>query len=460
LLGSRRRFAAALHSGAAMRAKILLAAWAVLLASGCSSGGDDDDPDGVSGGGSVFGDDPPSSDPDVAERIATRAVNATVSECGGSCSADVGTGYARLREGRMLEAFDAFKCADNPEAAFGAGVARVLGVLESAAGDAVLGDLGYGHLPASDVFGADGWLARLASRWNGQAQLTVTGITMLQLDTDQVSADDYELLVSTHDGARRVQFTIETDTILMPGALLAPQFNCTNGTRVQGSLPSVYLRIRQGDEELSCRVPFSLPVQECVPSGGSLRVVASGDAQGDHVEYELTDLLLACDRHVYDDATSIQPQMTVGLARVTGLVKADVVLEIDTSDLHPIFHGGDDRLLESIPASVSTTRPRSPARSPAHAVTSPRRRPARAPCSRCRARCTPVTTSRSPPATPACSPPRRASRPRRSSWARRTSSTCPCTTWRARSTTASIASRRAARWRASWPRRTPRRARS
>src|SRR5690349_21447345 len=81
----------------------------VLLAGSCSSDGDCSEC-GRSGEGSVFGLGGPIRDPDVAERIATKVVEDTVGSCGGECTADFETGRQLLGEGRMLEAFDAFKC--------------------------------------------------------------------------------------------------------------------------------------------------------------------------------------------------------------------------------------------------------------------------------------------------------------------------------------------------------------
>jgi len=305
----------------------------------------------------VFGDARPSSDRATATRIATRLVEATVTTCGGGCSADVSTGYASLREGKMLDAWNAFKCADSAEAAFGAGVARVLGVLESDAGDALMADLGHAPLPASDVFGPSGLLTRSAARWNGAAQLMITGGLELQIESGHVAADDYALELSTHDGPRSVRLSIDTDPALVPGTAIALQYNCATGSRVlQGSVPYTYLIIRDDDDQLECQVPHSLPAAHCTPDGGSLRVVANGDARGDHVEYELSQLLLDCSRTIVGQAGISDMVMQLAPVRLTGTLKADVVLEVDRSGLHRIFQDDDESLLQSVPANVASSK--------------------------------------------------------------------------------------------------------
>lgn len=328
---------------------------------GCgSSGGDEDgtaEGGGSSAGGSVFGDARPSGSRDAAERIATRAVDAVVSSCGSSCSADVSAGYERLGEGHMLEAWNAFKCADTPEAAFGAGIARVLGVLESEAGDRIMGDLGLPELPASDLFGANGWLARASARWNGSAQLSTSGGLELVIDSKHVMADDWALQLKTDVGTKRITLEIETDEQWSAGTLITSQYDCANGGRnLAAALPFLSLDVRDGADEYDCQVPFSLTGASCVPSGGSLRVVASGQKEADHVELELSDLLLQCTHYTdsaggTDQVQDVQPIAT----RLSGKIMADVMLEIDTSDLHPIFQNQDDLLLRTVGGKVTTT---------------------------------------------------------------------------------------------------------
>ena len=338
-----------------------LAAGGVLLVCACSSGGDDgtDDPGASSGGGSVFGDARPSPDRATATRIATRTVEATVTTCGGGCSADVSAGYASLSAGKMLEAWNAFKCADTAEAAFGAGVARVAGVLESDAGDAIMADLGHEPLPASDVFGPSGLLTRAAARWNGSAQLMITGGLELQIDSSRVAADDYDLQLSTYDGPHSIRFAIDTDTSLAPGAVIAPKYDCATGSRVlQGTVPYLFLTIGDGDDQIECQLPYSLPAAHCTPDGGSLRVVANGDAAGDHVEYELSQLLLDCSRTIGGEDDTDEMTLPLAPVRLTGKLEADVVLELDRSGLHRIFQNGDedDSLLQSVPANVASSK--------------------------------------------------------------------------------------------------------
>jgi hypothetical protein len=337
-----------------------LAAFGVLLCCACSSGGDGDgdNPGAASGGGSVFGDAPPSRDPVTATRIATRTVEATVTSCGGGCSADVRAGHASLREGKMLEAWNAFKCADTPEAAFGAGIARVLGVLESDAGDAVMADFGLAPLPASDVFGPSGLLARQAARWNGDAQLTIAGGLSLQIDSGHVTADDYELEVSIYDGPRNARFSIDTDLTLAPGTVIAPQYNCAAaGGRTQGVFPYVHLTVRGGDDgDIFCQLPFALPAAVCTPDGGSLQVVANGARPGDRVAYELSELLLDCSQAILsDDPNQSDVERPLAPVRVSGRFEAQVVLEVDTSGLHRIFQDDDGLLLSSVPAKVTSS---------------------------------------------------------------------------------------------------------
>lgn len=336
----------------------------VLVAGSCSSdGGDDGDCSacGSSGEGSVFGHGGPIRDPDVAERIATKVVEGTVGSCGGRCTADFETGRQLLSEGRMLQAFDAFACGDTPERAFGAGIARVLSVVESEHGDAVLKSFGLEPMPASDLFGAQGLLARHAARWNGRAQLKLSGGVELELDSDRVAVDDYDLRVSTYQGSRRISFAIETEASLsMAGAVIAPMYDCQGSGLAQGSVPYVQLTVDDGDRELDCSLPRSLPAQRCQPSGGSLRVVAAGDQPGDHVEYELTNLLLDCSEVVYVDddrggAPLAPPAPSAGsIARVSGTVKANVVLKTDTSGLHALLQGKEGLLLAHARADATS----------------------------------------------------------------------------------------------------------
>ena len=345
--------------GAQTRSWATAACAAALFAGSCSSGGGGaDDPGAGSGGGSVFGSAAPSRDPVTAQRIATKAVNQKVGECGGGCSADVAAGREHLSAGRMLEAFEAFKCADTPEAAFGAGIARVLGVVESPAGDAVLADFGLDPMPASDLFGPQGLLARSAARWNGQAQLTATGGVALQLETEQVAADDYDLRVSTYQGASHIEFSIETESTLNAvGTTVALQFDCTTG-RAMGTMPYVRLSLRDGDVEQECQLPYSQQPQTCVANGGSIRVVSTGAEEGARVEYELTDVLLECRRHALDDeASDVAPASPLlPPTRLSGHVHADVVLALDTSGLHALFQDDDDLIVDSAPAGATSTQ--------------------------------------------------------------------------------------------------------
>jgi hypothetical protein len=127
-------------------------------------------------------------------------------------------------------------------------------------------------------------------------------------------------------------------------------YDCQGSGLPQGAIPYVQLTVDDGDRELDCTLPRSLPAQRCEPSGGSLRVVASGDQPGDHVEYELTNLLLDCSEVTYvddDGGSSITPAAPSAgtVARVSGTVKADVVLETDTSGLHPLLQGEEGLLL-------------------------------------------------------------------------------------------------------------------
>ena len=127
----------------------------------------------------VFGQAPQTAPPEEARRIATRAVQTVSSQCGGGCTADLEAGRAQLAAGRMQEAFAALKCADTPAAAFGAGIAKLFGAIESPAADQLLDDIAEEPFSATDVFGPSGYLARVEARWNGGAELTGRGCPSL-----------------------------------------------------------------------------------------------------------------------------------------------------------------------------------------------------------------------------------------------------------------------------------------
>src|SRR5262245_56520294 len=124
----------------------------LLLGAGCSREPAKDDAAAASldpKASAVFGQAPQNDPPDVARRTATRAVASVSSQCGGGCTADLEAGRERLAAGQMGEAFEALRCGDTPAAAFGAGIAKLLGAASGPAGDQLMRDLGQAHFPAT-----------------------------------------------------------------------------------------------------------------------------------------------------------------------------------------------------------------------------------------------------------------------------------------------------------------------
>jgi hypothetical protein len=275
-----------------------------------------------------------------------------------ACTTDLAAARSALTSGNYQRAFDLYQCADTPEAAFGAGLTRVLLAFDGNNADSVLADLGQPPLPATDVFGETGVLGREAASWNGEGNLTVSGGVTATLPFDraqyEVSEDTTYSLgyfraqdqTSPADASLSLSFdNSPTAPAFTSGAVLSVTIDCA------GLYPTVTLDPRLGyldlsfdigDQSYYCQFPYSLPAAECQSDGGSIVVTSAATAPGQQATYQFNNLLLDC-----------YGELGQGIVRVNGTLSALAVSEsLDLTGLHPIFQD-DDSIAAQIPAGTT-----------------------------------------------------------------------------------------------------------
>ena len=296
-----------------------------------SGAGDDDD-----------GDSGPGPDP------------TPVASCAAACTTDLGAARTALTAGNYQGAFDLYKCADTPEAAFGAGLTRALLAFEGNNAKALLATFGEPPLPATDVFGADGVLGRSAARWNGDGSLALTGALEVSIPFDRAMhevSDDVLYSAGTvraedRTSAAHASFSLSlnTDSTAGPianGTVLAVTNQCNttfSSTNLDPRLGWLDLEVEVAGTSYYCEFPYSLEASQCQPDGGSIIVTQAATLPGQPAAYQFADLLLQCSSS--GDDGSLPPVFP----RVSGTLSATAVsARLDTTGLHPMF-GADHSL--------------------------------------------------------------------------------------------------------------------
>jgi hypothetical protein len=277
-----------------------------------------------------------------------------VASCAAACSTDLGAARSALEAGDYQGAFDLYRCADNTEAAFGAGLTRTLLAFEGKNADALLAVLGEPPLPATDVFGADGVLGRSAARWTGQGNLTLSGALQTELTFDRAMhevSDDVAYSIGTVRAEDRTSashatfsLSLNTDPTAAPfanGAVLAVTNECNPtyvNTNLDPRLGWLDLEFDAAGTSYYCELPYSIEASQCQPDGGNIVVTQAATAPGQPAGYEFRELVLQCYAPSTDDSS---PSV---LVRVNGTLSMTAVSEqLDTSGLHPLF-GSDHSL--------------------------------------------------------------------------------------------------------------------
>jgi hypothetical protein len=274
--------------------------------------------------------------------------------CGADCRTDLAAARAALETADYQKAFDLYRCADTPEAAFGAGLTRIFLALEGNNADAVMADFGQPPLFARDLIGPNSILSRSAARWQGQGSLQLSGALSLALSFDRAqqpiptdpNSSGYGTFSATDsseaDADLSIGFGYPGGTVgpLVTGAALGVSFDCAS------SYPSRTMDQRLGWVDLSftqqgvqywCQIPYSLTTGPCQADGGSIVVDSAATSPGQQASYTLQNLLLACQP---ESATpTLAP--TIYQVRATGTVSALAVSQdLDTTGLHPMFANG------------------------------------------------------------------------------------------------------------------------
>jgi len=313
---------------------------------GCNSGG--------GGGKSPFGSYTP-QDPATASAQA----QSTLTQCGGSCSADVAAGRAALAQGDLDSALEAYECASTPEAAFGAGLSTLLAAVETENADRVLADFGIEPFSAGDMIGPDGYLARRAARWEGGGMLTLRGDIEHELMLNEAlvqepydSFDSGSLTASGGDASLHVNIEVYNYNLIPEGTARPLLYDCTAGATsatLVTQLPNIYFSIEdhQSGRSFECDIAFSRDVSFCQQEAGMIATDAGGSQIGDEVALTFTDVGLSC--FAFEGSSAgFNQEITI-----TGTITATVAGEIDTSDLHMFLQDDMEYELDRIPADVT-----------------------------------------------------------------------------------------------------------
>jgi hypothetical protein len=152
--------------------------------------------------------------------------------CAADCTADLTAARAALEAGDAAGAFAQYRCADSRAAAFGAGLTRLLTMLEGPAVTQMMTHLGLSPLVAGDFLGPESIVSRRNRRWDGEGALAVTGAVTAALSFDhaQLRSGDWPTLDAedwTTDATATLNLELDEPTALTTGTVLALGFDCT-----------------------------------------------------------------------------------------------------------------------------------------------------------------------------------------------------------------------------------------
>jgi hypothetical protein len=298
----------------------LVASGAVVTALACEKGGDVVGTPDVSGG--------PSLSP---------------LSCQPGCTARPADGRAALDRADVHGALEAYRCADTPEAAFGAGISAVLAAVEGESMNRILADLGQGGLKATDFVGPSGLFGRHAARWNGSGSITRTDGSGATLDTLQLTRGRQAAGSSGYASARwvsaeslgRVSLSWSGTSPVTAGQRIG--MGCSVGGV---SYPSVTF----STPTVSC---YSSS-QGCDPANGAIVVNKTGSAPGDAVEYTLDNVLVSCTTKSAAGTNSGSGTATRLSGTLTTVLSSD---RVDLTGLSPVLSSGES-WAPKLPASV------------------------------------------------------------------------------------------------------------
>jgi hypothetical protein len=313
-----------------------LRAFVLVLLFGVGCNASDDDADGTSDGAHAHA----ITDPPKATGAGSKAASAFATRCGVSSScgpADLVAARAHFVAARYAEAFEEYKCGNTAEAAFGAGVSKLLNALESKAADQVLADLGQPHFASAALLGPDSYLSRAGKRWNGKGQLSLRGARTLDVTFARARAglDEDEIRTDVDKDGTRVEVSIGL-THLSGMGTLPIAFNCMTGTASGIDVPRVMVTLRDDTHDFECSIPFAVNTSQCMTDAGRLNVVAGGVNAGELVHYALENVRLECVDYAEDgdsEASGGQPMIVTA----SGEFEATISEHVDLSDLHPLF---------------------------------------------------------------------------------------------------------------------------
>lgn len=276
--------------------------------------------------------------------------------CGAHCAADLTAARAALEAGDYAGAFAQYRCADSREAAFGAGLTRVLTLLEGPAASQLMAHLGLAPLVATDLLGPDSIVSRLNRRWDGEGTLAVSGAlaATLPFERAQLEVGEWPHLEAvdwTSDAEADLYVEFAEPAALAAGSSFAITFDCaaTSPSRqMDAGLSYLELDFAAAGEDHWCSVPYGFYSGPCEPDGGRVVLVEGGSVPGQRASLTLENVLLECSR----EGVNAYP---LPLVRVSGTVDAGIVSDaVDTAGLHPIFQEDFD-FQATLPAATTVT---------------------------------------------------------------------------------------------------------
>jgi hypothetical protein len=291
---------------------------------------------GKSGGGGTLGVSPNGVTPSLTPLV-----------CQASCNARTADGNDALNRSDYAAAFEAYRCGDTPEAAFGAGLSTLLTAIEGPSMTQVLSQLGQGGLKATDIASPNGWFARYLSRAKGTGTLTRSDASGGTLETVTFKVGHQR--VSTTSGQyaysdvtmlgiedlARLTLSVTTNAPLVAGQRIPA---CSSGS-------APYASISYSTPTMSCNSGSSL----CSGTDGAIVVTKPGTTDGSPVEYTLDNVPVSCTPRTYGGQAGGQPQTTQ--ARLKGTISTFVVpSNADLSNLPPTLTEPWDKKL---PAGVN-----------------------------------------------------------------------------------------------------------
>lgn len=276
--------------------------------------------------------------------------------CGADCAADLTAARAALEAGDYAGAFAQYRCADSREAAFGAGLTRMLTLLEGPAATQLMAHLGLAPLVATDLLGPDSIVSRLNRRWDGEGTLAVSGALAATLPFDRAKLEVgewpyLEAMDWTSDAEADLYVEFTEPAALAAGSAFAITFDCAATSPTRQMVPGLSfleLDFAVAGEDHWCSVPYSFYQGPCEPDGGRVVLVEGSSVPGQRASLTLENVLLECS----GEGVSAYP---LPLVRVSGTVAAGIVSDVvDTTGLHPMFQEDFD-FQATLPATTTVT---------------------------------------------------------------------------------------------------------